>query len=167
MAAMRTPRRLRQRDQAQHVLRLPLVAEEQGQVLVAAEAQVAVQCLVGIEEGRGHARAVEGAHQLLADGCVLAHPREDQLAAAQHCGGNGADDGDEAAVQALGGGLQGHGLQLQAVPRLFQQGLLVHLHHLLFASAGIVDQSYGQGPVAAEHTPAGGVVEAKCICEHC
>lgn len=69
------------RNQPQKVLRFSRVADEETQIALSAQSEVAVQGLVWVEEGGGDPCRVEGSGQFQADGNVFPDPRENELSA--------------------------------------------------------------------------------------
>jgi len=73
-ATMVSSKRLQHGQQPQHLGALAAVAEQDGEIARRAQAEVAVQCLGGVEKTGDDARAVEGAGQFLAR-CAPTCPR--------------------------------------------------------------------------------------------
>ena len=122
------PHAAERRNEAQHVLRLALIAEKKRKVALRAEAEVAVKRLHRVEENGRHARAVEGGGDLLADRYVLADAGKDQLAPLGDGARNGVDHRGEGSVERPRRIAECVRLQIETVPCLLQNGVVVELH---------------------------------------
>ena len=115
-------------QQPQHLGALAAVAEQHREIARCTQAEVAVQCLGGVEKTRSDARAVEGAGQFLRDVRRLAHTAEDEFPAGLRRGLHRLHDRHERCVERLGRGLQCLHFDPDALAAANQGGLGVVSH---------------------------------------
>ena len=136
--------------EAEEVLGLAAVADEQAEIALAAEPEVAVQGLVGIEEGGGNGGGIEGPGQLEADGDVFADAGEDEFLAGVAGGLEKADRLDEALVEPLLVEREGVLLDAQAFAGGGEDGVVGEGHGIKFSKAVIAVPLAGTFSVVAD-----------------
>lgn len=102
-------------EEAKEVLGFAAVADEESEVALAAQAEVAVQGLIGIEERGGDGGGIKGATELGTDGNIFADPGEDQFAIAGAGLVDQVDGTDKPVIEAEGGPGEGVLFDLEAL----------------------------------------------------
>jgi hypothetical protein len=92
-----------QRHEAEDLVGLTAVAQQNGEIAFGAQAEIPVEGLRGIEETGGDAGAIEGGCDFLGDVGGLADTAENELSACDDGRLNGAGGGYEILVKAPGG----------------------------------------------------------------
>lgn len=117
------------RDDANQVLSFAAIADENGEIPLAAKAEIAMQGLIGVEKGGWHAGAVEGAGKFLADGHIFTDAGENEFVAGGDALLKLVDHISEALVEFSGCALNRFALYLQAFAGLVDKLLRILVHY--------------------------------------